>query len=54
MVGPALAVSPFGTRLPVRTDAFAAISQVFGKTAAIVNVFQRLSIFAFSHHFRFC
>ena len=31
-----------------------AISQVFGKTAAILNVFQRLSIFAFSHHFRFC
>jgi hypothetical protein len=31
-----------------------AISQVFGKNASIVNVFRRSSIFAFSHHFRFC
>jgi hypothetical protein len=31
-----------------------ATSQVFGKAAGIVNVFGRLSTFAFPRHFRFC
>jgi len=32
----------------------AATSQVFGKAAGMVNVFGRLSTFAFPRHFRFC